>query len=272
MRKRNSRKPAVEIAAIATIAAAIAVPAAFGNAGGKNIGAVAMKDYLGATARDEESVSREIKYADQVYATDMVETDADGATELQFLDNTRLTVGANAKVKLDDFVYDPESELGAGQISLALGAFRYVGGDMKNEEKLKLVTPTATLTIRGTRLIIYVGKSGNTEVNVISGSVAVAACGGGGGALLGGGQSASVSATCSMTLASVRPGADASGIPELPRSFSDNRPKAPEEPGGRHGGEGNGGSDRPGAKAGGGSGGGGGSSAGGSGGGSSTGG
>ena len=261
MRRTNFRKPAVEIVAIAMIASAIAVPVAFANAGGKNIGAVAMKDYLGATARDEESVSRQIKYADQVYATDMVETDAGGATELQFLDNTRLTVGANAKVKLDDFVYDPASELGAGQISLALGAFRYVGGDMKNEEKLKLVTPTATLTIRGTRLIIYVGENGNTEVNVISGAVAVAACGGGGGALLGGGQSASVSTTCSMTVASVRPGADADEIPELPRSFGDESGNPNDA---NHSGDSNhkGGGERPGPKGGGGGSGGGGSTSG----------
>lgn len=260
MRTKNFCKPALELVSIAAIAAALAVPVALANAGGKNIGAVAMKDYLGAKASDEENTSRAIKYADPVFATDMVETDSDGATELQFLDNTRLTVGANAKVKLDDFVYDPSSELGAGKISLALGAFRYVGGEMKNEEKLKLVTPTATLTIRGTRLIIYVAKNGTTEVNVISGAVAVGACGGGGGALLGAGQSATVTANCSMDLGSVRPGADNALIPELPGSFGGDETKKPGDDDGKHGDGGgeSGGGDRPGPKGGGDGGGGGG--------------
>ncbi len=221
MRTMNFRKPAIELTAIATIAAALAVPVALANVGDKNIGAVAMKDYRGALALDTENASRAIKYADPVYARDMVETDSEGATELQFLDNTKLTIGANAKVKLDDFVYDPTSALGGGQLSLALGAFRYVGGDMKNEEKLKLVTPTASLTIRGTRLIIYVGKNGATEVNVISGAVAVAACGAGGGALLGAGEAASVGVNCAMTLTSARSGADDPAIPEMPASFEE---------------------------------------------------
>lgn len=241
MKMLNYRKSALDIATVATIAAAVAIPAALASANGKNVGAVAMKDYLGAVAQNEESLSRAIKYTDPVYATDIVETASDGATELQFLDNTRLTVGANAKVKLDEFVYDPSSALGGGQLSLALGAFRYIGGDMKNEEKLKLVTPTATLTIRGTRLIIYVGENGATEVNVISGAVAVAACGGGGGALLGAGQSASVTATCTMTLAAVRPGADDEEIPSMPRSFGSERPTTDEEHDGRQGDGNNGG-------------------------------
>jgi hypothetical protein len=95
---------------------------------------------------------------------------------MQFLDETRFDVGPNAMVKLDDFVFDPASTIGAGKISMAVGAFRYVGGKMKSDENVKLVTPTSTMTIRGTELVIFVGIDGTTEVNVVDGAIDVQVC------------------------------------------------------------------------------------------------
>ncbi|MBI2253753.1 MAG: FecR domain-containing protein [Proteobacteria bacterium] len=141
------------------------------------IGHVILQDYRGATATpDGLPDSKEIHYQDQVSALDTVATGEGGATQMQFLDETRFDVGPNAMVKLDDFVFDPTSTEGAGKISMAVGAFRYVGGKMKSDENVKLVTPTATMTIRGTELVIYVGIDGTTEVNVVSGAVDVAPC------------------------------------------------------------------------------------------------
>jgi hypothetical protein len=141
------------------------------------IGHVILQDYRGATATpDGVQDSKEIHYQDQVSALDTVATGEGGATQMQFLDETRFDVGPNAMVKLDDFVFDPTSTEGAGKISMAVGAFRYVGGKMKSDENVKLVTPTATMTIRGTELVIFVGLDGTTEVNVVSGAVDVAPC------------------------------------------------------------------------------------------------
>jgi len=141
------------------------------------IGHVILQDYRGATATPDGTESiKEIHYQDQVSALDTVQTGDGGATQMQFLDETRFDVGPNAMVKLDDFVYDPNSTEGAGKISMAVGAFRYVGGRMKSDENVKLITPTATMTIRGTELVIFVGIDGTTEVNVVSGAVDVAPC------------------------------------------------------------------------------------------------
>ena len=76
-----------------------------------------------------------------------------GSTELEFLDNTHLVVGTNGQVRLDEFVYDSDTASGGGQLSLRIGAFRYRSDELKNEENVKLVTPTATMTIRGTHLV-----------------------------------------------------------------------------------------------------------------------
>src|SRR5262249_46764564 len=136
------------------------------------IGAVVQRDYLGATAEGEQA-GHPIYFANPVQSQGLVETGAKGATELEVLDATRLGVGPNGTVKLDEFVYDPASATGGGQLTLQLGAFRYQSGELKNKENVKLVTPTATMTIRGTHLVIFVDGDGATEVNVLEGAVEV---------------------------------------------------------------------------------------------------
>ncbi len=125
--------------AFATFAALLA-----STASADVIGNVILQDYR---RRDRHAGRRpgpqaEIRYQDQVSALDTVETGEGGATSMRFLDETRFDVGPNAMVKLDDFVFDPISTVGAGKISMAVGAFRYVGGKMKSDENVKLTTPT----------------------------------------------------------------------------------------------------------------------------------
>jgi hypothetical protein len=176
----HARNPRHSKAAIAALfAASLAGFAGLGAnvASADVIGKVILQDYRGATATpDGTEAVKPIYYQDQVSALDTVQTGDGGATSMQFLDETRFDVGPNAIVKLDDFIYDPQSTVGAGKISMAIGAFRFVGGKMKSDENVKLVTPTATMTIRGTELVIYVGIDGTTEVNVIDGAIDVQAC------------------------------------------------------------------------------------------------
>ncbi len=177
------------------------------------IGQVIMPDYRGATATPNGAQdSKEIRFQDQVSTLDTVQTGDGGATSVEFLDRTRFDVGPNALVKLDEFAFDPTSAEGVGRISMAIGAFRYVGGKMKSDENVKLVTPTATMTIRGTELVIYVGIDGTTEVNVVSGAVNVAPCNKGGEAVSAtAGQRVVVPVSCTANVTTIR---------ELPEDFA----------------------------------------------------
>ncbi len=192
--------------------------ASAGAAAEKEIGAVVQREYRDAVARPDGAAQlRAIRYRDKVFALDTVATGATGATSLQFLDATRIDVGPGAEVRLDDFVYDPSSTEGAGEMSFAVGAFRYVGGHMTTEENVRLKTPTATMVIRGTELVIFVWPDGRTEVNVISGAVEISACGGAGGSQMAmTGMQVTVSPDCATQRAPVRslpPGFAALNLP-----------------------------------------------------------
>ncbi len=178
------------------------------------IGEVVQRNYRGATAEGADP-AHPIYFANTVHAQDLVKTGVKGSTELEFLDATRLVVGPSGEVRLDDFVYDPASASGGGQISLQVGAFRYQSGELKNKENVKLVTPTATMTIRGTHLVIFVNGDGSTEVNVIEGAVDVLACNTPSAVSAGAGQRVNVTTGCATTIAELRP---------LPRDYVPSMP------------------------------------------------
>jgi hypothetical protein len=91
-----------------------------------------------------------------LYTNETVSTGQAGIAELQFNDNTKLSVGPTSTVRLDKFVYDPNNK-GAGKVAInaTKGAYRFITGsqDKKNYE---INTPYATLGVRGTVLEIVV--------------------------------------------------------------------------------------------------------------------
>jgi hypothetical protein len=205
--------PLAMAAAAAVLGAAWAEAALAAN---PEIGAVVQRTYRGATAEGGDA-ARPIYFRNDVFAQELVKTGVRGSTELEFLDNTHLVVGPNGEVRLDEFVYDPASATGGGQISLQVGAFRYQSGELKNKENVKLVTPTATMTIRGTHLVIFVGADGATEVNVIEGAVDVLACNTPSTVSATAGQRVNVTSGCATSVAGLRP-MPGDHIPQQPGS------------------------------------------------------
>ncbi|MBL8708334.1 MAG: FecR domain-containing protein [Rhodospirillaceae bacterium] len=198
-----------------------------------HVGAVIQPDYLGAVAVAVGSDSHHpIRYRDAVYALDTVITDDTATTAIEFLDRTRLDVGPGASLRLDNFVYDPASTEGSGEISFAVGAFRYIGGQMTTEENIRLVTPTATMVIRGTELVIFVWPDGRTEVNVVSGAVEVRACGSAGDTQLAmSGMRVTVLPDCVLTRSALRALPAGMAALSLPSATQGGDDPDPDDPG-----------------------------------------
>ena len=70
-----------------------------------------------------------------LYANETVNTGQAGVAELQFHDNTKLSVGPTSTVRLDKFVYDPSNK-GAGKVAInaTKGAYRFITGSQELEE------------------------------------------------------------------------------------------------------------------------------------------
>src|SRR5215472_3474155 len=76
------------------------------------------------------------------------------------------------------------------------GVFRFITGDIKNKDAVKLSTPTTSLTIRGTKFILAVAADGSTTLGVLEGAVSVTPCGGARAVLENTGQAVQVSPSC----------------------------------------------------------------------------
>jgi hypothetical protein len=101
----------------------------------------------------------------RVALADQIQTGQRSQLQVLLLDKSVFTVGANAQLMIDRFVYDP----GSGKsfaASVAKGAFRFMSGRSDRGGNASVSTPVATIGIRGT---IFDGVVGPDAIAIASG-------------------------------------------------------------------------------------------------------
>jgi hypothetical protein len=91
---------------------------------------------------------RELVVNDGVNQNEIIATATNAASEIVFVDGTKITMGPRAHVTLDKFVYDPNPSKGAFSLSVTEGVFRFVTGGMAHQS-YSIQTPNGTVGIRG---------------------------------------------------------------------------------------------------------------------------
>jgi ferric-dicitrate binding protein FerR (iron transport regulator) len=122
------------------------------------------------------SASSQINVGDGLLRDEVVRTGLDGAARLVMADNTNLSLGPNATLKLDRTVFDDEHSYRDIAIRLTTGAFRFVTGQSE-KAAYKITTSIATIGVRGTILDIRAQRH-NTTVVLQEGASRVCAIGG----------------------------------------------------------------------------------------------
>jgi VCBS repeat-containing protein len=67
-----------------------------------------------------------------------------------FVDGTALNLGANTRMVMSEFVFNPNSTNNSNLLSLVTGSFAFVSGEVAKTGGLNFETPVATMGIRGT--------------------------------------------------------------------------------------------------------------------------
>jgi len=109
-----------------------------------------------------------------VHMKDQLDTGADGRLQVTFKDQTVLTLGENAQVLIDRYVFDPDRGMGEALLHASQGAFRFAAGKLKDvaNKKITVSTPVADIGVRGTEF--WGGPTdGQYGVLLIEGEVAV---------------------------------------------------------------------------------------------------
>ena len=150
----------------------------------------------------------------QVHMKDELRTGAGARLQVTFRDNTVLTLGENARLVIDRYVYDPGSGVGETVLQAAAGAFRFATGRMGNlkDKNILVVTPVAQIGVRGTEF--WGGPiDGRYGVFLIAGEITVTTQGGS-IALSGSGQGTEASPRPTSPRLSIHPALPRPGLPK----------------------------------------------------------
>ncbi|UPK02683.1 FecR domain-containing protein [Bradyrhizobium sp. 170] len=109
-----------------------------------------------------------LKVKDDIYLNDVVQTAANSALGITFIDATTFDLKASTKITIDNYVYEDGGKSNAAIFDVAKGTAAFVAASVAKTGDMKITTPTATLGIRGTTGLVEVpeGAAANNPNNV----------------------------------------------------------------------------------------------------------
>jgi hypothetical protein len=105
----------------------------------------------GTASRSTASTTSDLAQSSQVFVGDEISTGPGARILIVFDDESKLTMGENARITINQFVYAPGGS-SSQALAIAVGVFRFVSGQISkvSPSDVAISTPVATLGIRGT--------------------------------------------------------------------------------------------------------------------------
>ncbi|MFC6857601.1 FecR domain-containing protein [Marivibrio halodurans] len=134
-----------------------------------------------ATVIRADGTEEPLEAGSQIYENDTIVTGTDSALGVLFVDDSTMSMGSQARIVVDQMVYDDSNQSGNQLFDVVQGAFVFASGHIgkTNPEDVEVRTPVATIGIRGTKYGVNVGaEDGETTVTLFEGAVTVRNAGG----------------------------------------------------------------------------------------------
>lgn len=105
-----------------------------------------------------------------VFEGDIIETHQSGAANIVFIDETSFAVSEDARVSIDEYVFNPETNEGSTGFSVLKGIFVFTSGLIGREDPddVTIDTPMGSIGIRGTTIA---GDVDSGEITVVEGAI-----------------------------------------------------------------------------------------------------
>ncbi|MET4215124.1 VCBS repeat-containing protein [Bradyrhizobium sp. LB14.3] len=107
----------------------------------------------GSATAVRNGVSIILNNGDNVEKGDVVSTGGDSTLGITFIDGTVFGLSSNARMVLNEMVYDPNGSNNSSLLSLVAGTITFVAGETAKHGDMKIDTPVATMGIRGTAVL-----------------------------------------------------------------------------------------------------------------------
>ncbi|HEX7789259.1 MAG TPA: FecR domain-containing protein, partial [Afipia sp.] len=122
----------------------------------------------GSASVVRNGVSVELHIGDTVQKGDVVQTGSDSTIGLTFVDGSAFGMNSNARMVLNEMIYDPNGSSNSSLISLVQGTITFVAGQTAKNGNMRVETPVATMGIRGTAVLVEIGANdGPTKFSVL---------------------------------------------------------------------------------------------------------
>lgn len=106
---------------------------------------------------------------DDIHRDERIRSNASGVGAFVFADGTKLAVGPNSNVVIDQYVYSGGSTVKKLAIGATKGTLRWISGS-SDHSAYSIRTPSGTLGVRGTAFDIFIGRDGVTAVTLLNGA------------------------------------------------------------------------------------------------------
>ena len=113
----------------------------------------------GSATVTRNNASTPLKLQDDIYLNDVLQTSANSTLGVTFNDATTFNLTANARIAVDNYVYEDGGKQNAAVFDIARGTVAFVAASVARTGDMKISTPTATLGIRGTTGLVEVPQN-----------------------------------------------------------------------------------------------------------------
>ncbi len=110
----------------------------------------------GSATAIRNGVAVVLNQGDNVNKGDVVQSGGDSTLGITFIDGTVFGLGPNAKMVLNEMIYDPNGSSNSSLMSLVSGTISFVAGATAKHGDMKVDTPVATMGIRGTAVLVEI--------------------------------------------------------------------------------------------------------------------
>src|SRR5882757_3292237 len=110
----------------------------------------------GSATAVRNGVSIILNNGDNVEKGDVVQSGSDSTLGITFVDGTVFGLSSNARMVLNEMVYDPNGSNNSSLLSLVAGTISFVAGETAKHGDMKVDTPVATMGIRGTAVLVEI--------------------------------------------------------------------------------------------------------------------
>jgi hypothetical protein len=140
--------------------AAVPRPAQPASKSDNPIGSVATLQ--GGASVTRSSTSNALKVKDAIFKGDVLQTAVNGTLGITFADATTFSLRPNSRIAVDDFVYQDRGANNIAAFDVVRGTIAFVASAVAKTGDMKIVTPVATIGIRGTTGVIEVPAASAT--------------------------------------------------------------------------------------------------------------